>query len=148
VVKAPGGEGGVGVLRADGPEALFGLVDLLVRGQGTLPWLSAYVPGAMHHRVIVVGDRAVCSYENPVRERDFRSSPSDDPAAYTTDVPEGLARIALAAARAERVFFAGVDVLVHPDRPTLRARGELPLLLPHATLVAASTSPAPWSTSS
>lgn len=136
VVKAPGGEGGVGVLRADGPEALFGLVDLLVRGQGTIPWLSAYVPGAMHHRVIVVGDRAVCSYENPVRESDFRSSPSIDPADYTTDVPESLARVALAAARAERVFFAGVDVLVHPSGRVYLLEVNFPCYFPHATLVA------------
>mgnify|MGYP003593644418 CR=1 FL=1 len=136
VLKAPGGEGGVGVLRADGPEALFGLVDLLVRGQGTIPWLSAYVPGAMHHRVIVVGDRAVCSYENPVRESDFRSSPSSDPADYTTDVPDGLARVALAAARAERVFFAGVDVLVHPTGRLYVLEVNFPCYFPHATLVA------------
>jgi len=136
VVKVPGGEGGVGVLRADGPVALMGLLDHLVRGQGIVPWISSYVPDAMHHRVVVVGERAVVSYENPIVANDFRSSPSGEASAYTAAVPAPLARLAVAAARAEKVYFAGVDVLVHPTGRAYVIEVNSPCYFPQATLAA------------
>jgi len=134
VVKTSGGEGGVGVMRADNEASLRGLIDYLVRGQGRVPTLSAYVPDAMHFRVIVVGDRAVACYDNPVREGDFRSSPSDDAASYRAEVPGWLADPAVRAVRAHRLFFGGVDLLRHPSGRVYVLEVNFPCFFAQATL--------------
>jgi hypothetical protein len=135
VVKVPGGEGGLGVMRAESEPTLRALLDHLVRGQNVVPQLLAYVPEAMHHRVIVVGDRAVGSYKNPILEGDFRSAPSSDPADYTSLVPDDLASIAVRAVRAERLGFGGVDVLVHASGRMYVLEVNYPCYFPQATLV-------------
>jgi hypothetical protein len=134
VIKAGGGEGGVGVMRADSMPALRSLLDYLVHGGG-VPMLSAYVPGAMHHRVVVVGDRAVATYENPIRPDDFRSLPSGDPAHYSADVPPELAGPAIRAVQAQRVLFGGVDLLRHPSGRVYVLEVNFPCYFPQATAV-------------
>jgi hypothetical protein len=134
VLKVPGGEGGLGVMRVDGMIALASLLDYLVRGQGHVPMLSAYVPDATHHRVIVVGDRAVAAYENPVRDGDFRSTPSSEPQAYTASVPASLATMAVAATHAERIEFAGVDLIQHPSGRVYVLEVNYPCYFAQATL--------------
>jgi glutathione synthase/RimK-type ligase-like ATP-grasp enzyme len=99
-----------------------------------VPLLSAYIPDATHHRVIVVGETAVAAYENPVREGDFRSVPSDDPHVYTAQVPPSLASVAVAATRAERLAFAGVDLLVHTSGRVYVLEVNYPCYFPQATL--------------
>jgi len=113
VVKCSGGEGGVGVFRADDSRTLLPLLDFLIRGRGETPRLLAYVGDALHHRVIVVGDRAVASYTNPIAPNDFRSQPSGDRADYTGHPDQRLADAAIRATNALRVGFAGVDLLMH-----------------------------------
>jgi hypothetical protein len=134
VVKVGGGEGGVGVLRADNEATLRGMIDYLVRGQGRVPVVSAYIPDAMHFRVIVVGDRAVACYENPLREGDFRSEPSEDRSTYRADVPDALASPAIRATRALRLFFGGVDLLRHPSGRVYVLEVNFPCFFPQATL--------------
>lgn len=134
VVKANGGEGGVGVMRADNEPSLRGIVDYLVRGQGKVPTLSAYIPEALHYRVIVVEERAVACYENPIREGDFRSAPSDDGAAYQAEVPGALAAPAILATRAQRLRFGGVDLLRHPSGRVYVLEVNFPCYFPQATL--------------
>lgn len=136
VVKVGGGEGGLGVMRADSLPALGSLIDYLVRGQGAVPMLSAYVAEAMHHRVVVVGDRAVASYENPIREHDFRSTPSERAEDYRADVPETLAKLAILAVKAERLAFGGVDLIVHSSGRAYVLEVNYPCFFPQATLVA------------
>lgn len=136
VLKVAGGEGGLGVMRVDSMPALRSLVDHLIRGQGTIPMMSAYVENAIHHRVVVVGDRAICAYDNPAREDDFRSSPSELPGSYTVDVPEALAKVAIAAVHAERLAFGGVDVLVHATGRPYVLEVNYPCYFPQATLAA------------
>lgn len=131
VLKVSGGEGGIGVLRADSMPALRSLVDHLTRSG--VPLMSAYVPGAMHHRVVVVGDRAVATYTNPIREGDFRSSPSADPADYSTDVPPDLAAPAIRAVHAQRIRFGGVDLLRHPSGRVYVLEVNFPCYFPQAT---------------
>jgi hypothetical protein len=134
VLKVPGGEGGLGVMRVDGMIALASLLDYLVRGQGQVPMLSAYIPDATHHRVIVVGDQAVATYENPVRDGDFRSTPSSEPQAYAASVPASLAAVAIAATHAERIAFAGVDLIVHPSGRVYVLEVNYPCYFAQATL--------------
>ncbi len=134
VVKTSGGEGGVGVMRADNEATLRGLLDYLVRANGCVPTLSAYIPEAMHFRVIVVGEQAVACYENPVRPGDFRSSPSSEADSYRADVPDWLAAPAVRAVRAQRLFFGGVDLLRHPSGRLYVLEVNFPCFFAQATL--------------
>lgn len=131
VVKSPGGEGGVGTLRADSPPALRGLLDLL-HARGVAPTLMSYVPDALHLRVVVVGDRAVTAYRNPVVEGDFRSRPSADPADYGVALPDRVASLAVRATHALGIDFAGVDVLVHPSGRAYLLEANFPCYFPQA----------------
>lgn len=131
VLKVGGGEGGVGVLRADSMPALRSLADHLTRGGG-VPMMSAYIPGAMHHRVVVVGDRAVATYKNPTREGDFRSLPSGDPDDYSAQVPPRLAAPAVRAVQAQRLLFGGVDLLEHPSGRVYVLEVNFPCYFPQA----------------
>lgn len=132
VVKVPGGEGGVGVLRADSLPALVGLLEwLLARGERVR--LSAFVPDAMHWRLVVVGDRVVTAYRNPVRSDDFRSSPSGDPADYGLAPPPEAARIAVAAAHTLGVETVGADVLVDPGGACYLLEANFPCFFAQAT---------------
>jgi hypothetical protein len=112
VVKAGGGEGGIGTLRADSLPALRSLLDLLL-ARGSSPSLLAYVPDALHLRLVVVGDRVVTAYRNPIRPGDFRSEPSLEPSDYDIDVDPEWADIAVRASQVVGYAFAGVDLLLH-----------------------------------
>lgn len=120
VVKVDGGECGIGVMRVDSFAGLFSLIDHL-GSQGVQPLLSAFIPDALHWRLVVVGNRVVAAYPNHVVEDDFRSKPSTDPAEYVTEAPPDLAAVAVRAVHAMRREFGGVDVLAD-------GRGRLVLL--------------------
>ena len=131
VVKIPGGEGGIGTLRADSLPALCSLFDLL-RARGLTPTFMAYVPDAVHWRIVVVGDRAVAAYLNPVAPGDFRSRPSGDAEDYGLEAPPDLAAVAVEATRVLGVAFAGVDVLVHPSGRAYLLEANSPCYFPQA----------------
>jgi len=135
VVKVPGGEGGVGTLRADSLPGLTGLLDwMLARGERVR--LSSFVADALHWRLVVVGERVVTAYRNPIREGDFRSAASDDPADYGLAPPPEAARVAVAAAKALGVELAGVDVLVDPQGGCYLLEANFPCFFAQATLAA------------
>ncbi len=131
VVKAPGGEGGVGTLRADSLPGLAGTLDLMF-SRGLTPVLMSYVPDAMHLRLVVVGDRVVTAYRNPVAEGDFRSRPSGDAADYEIEVDPEVAAVAVAAAHCVGTDFAGVDVLAHPSGRFYLLEANSPCYFPQA----------------
>mgnify|MGYP002623542211 FL=1 len=135
VVKVLGGEGGVGVLRADSLPALFSLVDFLV-AEGRLPHLLAYVADAVHWRVIVVGGATPVAYENPVARDDFRSVATADPSKVTEDVAADLSEVALRAAASLRTELAGVDVLRHPSGRLYVLEANSPCYFAHAQRIA------------
>lgn len=116
VVKVMGFSGGQGVMLAESLQGLFSLADYLV-GQGMLPLLAAYVPDALHWRVVVVGDRAVAAYTNPADRDDFRTYASTDPADYAAGdaIRPDLAGAAVRAVHSMRVEHGGVDLLEHPS---------------------------------
>ena len=131
VVKTPGGEGGIGTLLADSLPALHALLDLL-RAQGTTATLLAYVPDAMHLRVIVVGDRALTAYRNPLAENDFRSRPSGDASDYHLPVPPEVEALAVRATQVLGYAFAGVDVLLHGSGRIYLLEANFPCYFPQA----------------
>ena len=114
IVKFQGGEGGVGVMRADSSPALYSIIDYAF-AKGSRPSLSAYVPDAVHYRVTVVGDRALTTYRNVTAAGDFRTYTSQDPDDYDLPISEELASLAVTATRALRLELAGVDILEHPS---------------------------------
>jgi hypothetical protein len=135
VLKAGGGEGGVGVMRADSFPALFSLVDY-IRAMGQNPLLSSYVPEAVHWRVVVVGNRAVAAYRNCNYEDDFRTYAREEPGDYEVKVGGEMARVAVRAVRAIRCEFGGVDILEAPGGRLYLLEANFPCYYPQAQLVA------------
>jgi hypothetical protein len=135
IVKLFGHEGGTGVMRADSLEGLVSLADFLL-AEGRQPWLCAYIAGAVHWRAVVVGERMVASYRNPVRPGDFRSFGSDDPADVLVTPPPGLAPLAVAAVKALRLTFGGVDVLAHSSGRLYLLEANFPCYFAHAQVIA------------
>jgi hypothetical protein len=135
VLKVSGGEGGVGVMRADSYPALFSICDYAL-SQGQHPLLMSYVPDATHWRVVVVGERAVAAYRNTTNPDDFRTYSGDDPADYTAEPSQALGALAVKAARALRLEFAGVDVLEHASGRLYVLEANFPCYFPQAQLVA------------
>jgi glutathione synthase/RimK-type ligase-like ATP-grasp enzyme len=133
VVKTPGGEGGVGTMRADSFSGLFSLVDY-IRSRGTIPRLVAYVPDAVHWRAVVVGDRVVAAYPNVTDDDDFRTHAPTDASAYTAKAEPAIEAVAVAATRAFGYEFGGVDVLRHPSGRLYVLEVNMPCYFPQAQL--------------
>jgi glutathione synthase/RimK-type ligase-like ATP-grasp enzyme len=134
VVKVPGGEGGVGVMLLESFASLASVLDHLFAA-GRAPQLMAYVADAAHWRVVVVGSRAVAAYRNHPYPDDFRSGPSGDPADYMVPTPSPLTELAVAATRAIRREFAGVDILAHASGRLYLLEANFPCYFPQAQLV-------------
>ncbi len=113
VVKALGYSRGIGVMRADSLASLFSIVDF-ASVEGNKPLLTAYIPDAIHWRVVVVGDKAVASYRNVTDDDDFRTSGSDDVDDYAAPLPKGAAELAVASCQVLRHAHGGVDILEGP----------------------------------
>lgn len=131
IVKVAGGEGGVGVMRLESWPALLSVLDHLL-ASGRAPQLSAYVPDAIHWRVVVVGERAVAAYRNYAYPDDFRTGPSSDPADYVVPAPSPMTALAVAATRAIRREFAGVDLLEHASGRLYVLEANFPCYFPQA----------------
>ena len=114
VVKALGYSRGIGTIRVDSLPSLFSVVDYMM-AEGGKPLLCAYIPDAVHWRLVVVGDAVVSAYINATDSDDFRTSGSDDPEDYRATPPPGMAEIAVASCKALRHAHGGVDVLWHPS---------------------------------
>jgi glutathione synthase/RimK-type ligase-like ATP-grasp enzyme len=134
VMKFPNTSGGIGVLRIDTLPGLFSTMDH-ERASGRLPVLQAYVPGAVHWRVIVVGDRVVGFYRNRTEPDDFRTYPSDDPDDYRLAPSLEIQASAIRATAALDVEFAGVDVLDDPRGGHYVIEANFPCYFARARLV-------------
>jgi RimK-like ATP-grasp domain len=127
-----GGQGGRGVVILESYRALCSFVDhaLQLRHE---PMLTAFIENARHWRVMVVGERAVAAYRCKAEPGDFRACTPDD--AFTTEPPLPVGAIAIAAVRATRLEFGGVDVLECDDRCYV-LESNFPCYFPHAELLA------------
>jgi ribosomal protein S6--L-glutamate ligase len=135
IVKVGGYEGGVGVIVADTWRGLFSTLDYLW-ATGVFAALSAFVPDAVHWRVVVVGDRAVAAYRNLPDEDDFRTHASGAPADYTAEPEPRLTELAVGAARALRCELVGADILEHPSGRHYLLEANFPCYFAQAQLVA------------
>lgn len=134
VLKLGGGEGGAGVMRLDTFTSLLSVLEGM-QLRGIEPLLQAHVPDAMHWRLVVVGDRVVAAYQNPLRADGFRSHASTVPADYLLPPPAGAEAVAVAAAQALQVGLAGVDVLAHPSGRLYLLEANFPCYFPQAQVV-------------
>ena len=135
VLKMPGRERGVGVMRADSFPALFSLVDY-VRALGGHALLCAYVPDAVHWRLVVVGDRVVASYKNCTYQDDFRTYAREELSDYAAPVNREMASVAVRAVQSVRQEFGGVDILEQTDGRIYLLEANSPCYFPQAQLVA------------
>jgi len=135
VLKVPGGSRGIGVMRADSAPALLSLVDYALSINQT-PMLMPYIDDAVHWRVVVVGNRAVAAYRNPLDVDDFRSYGSRDLNDFTSTPDPDIAEVAVRAVRALRLELGGVDVLEHASGRLYLLESNFPLYHAHAEEVA------------
>ncbi|HEU0169068.1 MAG TPA: 2OG-Fe(II) oxygenase [Chloroflexota bacterium] len=134
VVKLLGASSGIGVIRVDSLAALFSLIDYL-RSQGSNPLLCAYVPDAVHWRLVVVGEQVVAAYRNITDTDDFRTYADHDPANYSIEVRPDMAEVAVGACRLLGHEFGGVDVLEHASGRLYLLEANFPAYFPQAQLV-------------
>lgn len=133
VLKWLGRSSGIGVVRVDSLPSLYSIMDHAVAG-GACPLLCRYVADAVHHRVVVIGDRAVAHYRNAQIADDFRSYGSDDVADYLQPLDGAMADLAVRAARALQVEMAGVDILRAPDGELFVLEANFPCYFAQAQL--------------
>jgi RimK-like ATP-grasp domain/2OG-Fe(II) oxygenase superfamily len=135
VLKLLGRSSGIGVIRVDSFPAFFSLMDHCL-AQGSKPALCAFVPDAVHWRVIVIGNRAVAAYRNQPARDDFRTYASDEISNYNEPINPALADLAVSAVHALKHEFGGVDILAQPDGRLFLLESNFPCYFPQAQLVA------------
>ena len=114
VLKRPGHSLGAGVMRLDTWPSLRSVVDGFRETVGDALVLMAYVTPAVHWRLFVLDDAVVASYQNPVRDDDFRTHVVESrPELFMASPTEPTCDAAIQATRALGLRFGGVDVLVH-----------------------------------
>jgi hypothetical protein len=77
--------------------------------------LRKFVPDARHIRAVVVGNECVDAIEYDVQPGDFRTNAVTVPTAKNYDANDKLRKVAVEAASASGVKFAGVDILIGAD---------------------------------
>ena len=135
ILKVPGWSRGIGTVRVGGFAELFSVADYML-AQGSSPLLCQYIDRAEHWRITVIGDQAVACYRNIMEEDDFRTYGSEDPADFPAQTPPALAAVAIAAVRACRMEFGGVDVLEAPDGRLYVLESNYPCYFGQAQVVA------------
>ncbi len=114
VVKLMGYSRGMGVMRVDSPASLYSVLDF-TSVEGKSPLLCAYIDGATHWRLIVVGERVVAAYRNRVDHNDFRTYADTNPDDFLQAPGADLEDLAVRAVQALHYEFGGVDILAHPS---------------------------------
>jgi hypothetical protein len=133
VLKVQGFSLGVGIMQVDSMAALLSTVEFL-RATGRPAFLQAAVLPSVHWRLVVVGTEVVASYRNPVRNNDFRSEASDDPADYSAQPPPAATEVALRACALLGMEHGGVDVLVHASGRVYVLEVNFPCYFGHAQI--------------
>jgi hypothetical protein len=131
VVKVGGDEGGIGVMIVETVRQLHPLLDYLVHN-GAAPLLLAFVPDAVHWRVVVVGNRVVAGHRSDHPDDDFRSAAPADSSDDLSSLPTAACDAALRATAAIRREHAGCDVLIHPSGRVYLLEANYPCYFPQA----------------
>lgn len=117
VLKPCGGTRGVGVMICSDEPSLLSAVDFL-RSLDHSFVLREYIAHDTLLRVLVLGDRVLCTLKMAKRVRDFRSA-IDGTYELSTELSEHVAELAIAAAKACEYEFCGIDIIHDPMRGPL-----------------------------
>lgn len=118
VVKVSGGSHGVGVIRADSPEALYSLTDYLRTIPNANGVLRKYIDFSAQARLIVLGSRVVGSLDYKRPKNDFRSNAGSLIKAIPQKFSPEVEAAAIKAIQVLGYEFGGVDILIDKDKKT------------------------------
>jgi ribosomal protein S6--L-glutamate ligase len=113
VVKQRRSRKGVGVIRCAGTADLEAVLDSLWRLGDEAVVQRFCAPGGLSRRVLVLGDEVLGAAEHTAATGEFRANAARGAQVRPVAVDRGLADLALSAARAVGLGFAGVDLI--PD---------------------------------
>lgn len=118
IVKVEGGSHGVGVIRADSPEALYSLTDYLRTIPNVNGALRQYIDFSAQARLIVLGNRVVGSLDYKKPKNDFRSNAGNLIKAVPQKFSPEVEAAAIKATHMVGYEFGGVDILIDKDKKT------------------------------
>ena len=117
VLKACGATRGLGLICCSDEASLLSTVDFL-RSLDRAFIMREYVLHDSVLRVVVLGERVLCTLKMAMRKQDFRSA--IDGSYELCDQPnEAACKLAIAAAKACEYEFCGVDIINHAERGPL-----------------------------
>ncbi len=114
VVKQRRSRRGVGVIRCAGRAELEAVLDSLWRLGDEAVVQRFCPPGGVARRVLVLSGRVLGATEHRAAAGEFRANAARGAAVLPVELPDELAELAVAAARALDLGFAGVDLI--PDQ--------------------------------
>lgn len=111
VVKVLGGYGGIGVMKIDSTESLYGVVDFLFANNFEFT-IMEYIDFKIYGRLFVLGNKVIASKQNLKQEGDFRTNEGTSlPKEFSSIIQETSVK----AVSALGFEFGGVDVLIKDD---------------------------------
>lgn len=110
VIKTYGGTGGVGVIKVDNFATLYSLSDYLISKKTNFQ-IKEFIPSNSCERITVLGDKVIYTNTRPLKENDFRSDVYDSKT-HAIKMPNEINEIAIKAAHAANLNYAGVDLIV------------------------------------
>jgi ribosomal protein S6--L-glutamate ligase len=116
VVKQRRSRRGVGVIRCAGLAELEAVLDALLRLGEEAVVQRFCLPGGVSRRVLVLAGEVLGATEHRAAAGEFRANAARGAAVRALDLPPDLAELAVAAARAVGLGFAGVDLIPDGDR--------------------------------
>jgi ribosomal protein S6--L-glutamate ligase len=111
VIKVLGGYGGIGVMKIDSTESLYGVIDFLFANNFEFT-IMEYIDFTIYGRLFVLGNQVIASKQNLKQVGDFRTNEGNPlPKEFSSDIKEASVR----AVKALGFEYGGVDVLVKED---------------------------------
>lgn len=108
VIKVLGGTGGIGVIKVDSKESLYGIVDFFFVNNFEFT-IMEYFDFSTYGRLFVLGNSVIATKENLRQDGDFRTNEGKP---VKKDFPQEICDIAVRAVAELGVEFGGVDVLL------------------------------------
>jgi len=134
IVKVLGGSHGVGVIKVDSQQALYGLVDMLFT-RNIRFLIKEYIPVNYTIRLIVLGDEVIGGIEYVASSGDFRSNAGIVPTVRLAKIDPSCKDLSIKAVHTLGFEFGGVDILPS-DRGPLVAEVNFPCYFPRVQKLA------------
>ena len=133
IIKAVGGSHGVGVMKIDSFSSLLSVTDFILKKEEKAYFvMKEFINVKFSARLIVLGNKVIDSIEYVAPEDDFRSNEGKIPNVRIKKFPKEVEKIAVSAAKAIGVEFAGVDILIDAGGKYYLAETNFPCFFPRA----------------